>query len=210
MRVTLTAGKHITVTRRPARRGRRVPCLSRASRAFPFRAARLMYAGFALACGRSPNVLVGAERLERDDGTIDEARGLYATNFFAAGDFIGLYTGTWGPRARFRGAGRYLVDAGDDWWHVAPPGSRNNSVNHELHAMAAINEPGCNVRTLSSHPPALSPRSSCVFTGGRECLLPVLLLGESHLPVRARRGARGGGARGRAHLARRAHLVALR
>ena len=107
-------------------------------------------------------------------GTTCRARGLRSGfDGFEPGAFIGFYTGRWGTRKSLGGTNAYMLDAGDDDHHVAPPGARCRRVDFGLHAMAAINEPSPGVcmphpargppprrpKPRRRAPPALSVRS---------------------------------------------------
>ena len=125
-----------------------------------------MYAAFPLSRGRSPNAHLCTVTLPDTSGhRTYQARGLRTgCDAFEPGAFIGFYTGRWGTRVQLGGANPYMLDVGDDHWHVAPPGSRACRVDLMKHAMAAINEPGPEVifaraRTLlSTDPPTDGPR----------------------------------------------------
>ena len=102
-----------------------------------------MYVVLAACRGRSANVEVYDVNLSTDScGAACRARGLRSGYCgFEPGAFIGFYTGQWGTRKELGGANAYMVDAGDDERHVAPPGARRRRVDFGLHAMAAMNEP---------------------------------------------------------------------
>jgi hypothetical protein len=102
-----------------------------------------MYVVLAASRGRSANVQVYDVDLTTNScGTTCRARGLRSGfDGFEPGAFIGFYTGRWGARKSLGGANAYMLDAGDDDHHVAPPGARCRRVDFGLHAMAAINEP---------------------------------------------------------------------
>ena len=104
-----------------------------------------MFAMLAAQRGRSKNVHVYSVTLPEmygGDGTYQACGLLSGPDGFEPGDFIGFYTGKWGTRKQLGGSTAYTVAVGDDFWHVAPPGSRTRRVHLGLHAMAAINEPG--------------------------------------------------------------------